>query len=103
MEGEEGGFGNISWWRWIGVLNPRPRRFAKYDLRYLIVAEILARVRRNPKDDKLIEAFDQINRQQGPGAINFGTAGQNSVWRSHSDHRSPRYTTEWDGIPVVKT
>ncbi len=57
----------------------------------------------DPKDDKLIEAFDQINRQQGPGAINFGTAGQNSVWRSHSDHRSPRYTTEWDGIPVVKT
>ena len=57
----------------------------------------------DPKDDKLIEAFDQINRQQGPGAINFGTAGQASSWRSHSAHRSPRYTTEWDGIPVVKT
>jgi len=57
----------------------------------------------DPKDDKLIEVFDQINRQQGPGTINFGTAGQASGWRSHSDHRSPRYTTEWDGIPVVKT
>ena len=56
----------------------------------------------DPKDDKLIEAFDQINRQQGPGAINFGTAGHPSDWHSASAYRSPRYTTEWDGIPVVK-
>jgi DNA polymerase V len=32
----------------------------------------------DPKDDKLNEAFDQINRQQGPGSINFGTSGQPS-------------------------
>jgi DNA polymerase V len=57
----------------------------------------------DPKDDKLIEAFDQINSQQGPGAINFGTAGQSSVWHSASAYQSPRYTTEWDAIPVVKT
>ena len=56
----------------------------------------------DPKDDKLMEAFDQINRQQGPGSINFGTAGQPSGWRSNSAYRSPRYTTEWNGIPVVK-
>ena len=58
--------------------------------------------RPDPKDDKLIGAFDQINRQQGPGSINFGTAGQSSGWRSNSAHRSPRYTTEWNSIPVVK-
>ena len=57
----------------------------------------------DPKDDKLIEAFDQINRQQGPGAINFGAAGQPSVWHSTSAFRSPRYTTEWSDIPAVKT
>ena len=57
----------------------------------------------DPKDDKLIEAFDQINRQQGPGAINFGNAGQVSGWHSVSAHKSPRYTTEWDAIPVAKT
>ncbi len=56
----------------------------------------------DPKDDKLMEAFDQINRQQGPGSINFGTSGQPSGWRSNSAYRSPRYTTEWNGIPVVK-
>ena len=57
----------------------------------------------DPKDDKLIEAFDQINRQQGPGTINFGTAGQRSGWHSASAYQSPRYTTEWDAILVVKT
>jgi DNA polymerase V len=57
----------------------------------------------DPKDDKLIEAFDQINRQQGPGSINFGTAGQPSAWHSASAFRSPSYTTEWSDIPTVKT
>ena len=57
----------------------------------------------DPKDDKLIEAFDQIIRQQGPGAINFGTAGQASTWNSASAFRSPRFTTEWSDIPTVKT
>lgn len=54
------------------------------------------------KDDKLIEAFDRINHQLGAGSIAFGTAGQRSGWRSNSARRSPRYTTEWKGIPVVK-
>ena len=57
----------------------------------------------DPKDEKLIEAFDQINRQQGPGSINFGTAGQPSAWHSASAFRSPLYTTEWSDIPTVKT
>jgi len=57
----------------------------------------------DPKDGKLIEAFDQIIRQQGPGAINFGTAGQASGWHSASAFRSPRFTTDWADIPGVKT
>ena len=57
----------------------------------------------DPKDDALIEAFDQINRQQGPGSINFGNAGLSSGWRSNSAYQSPRYTTEWASIPVVRT
>jgi len=56
----------------------------------------------DPKDDKLIEAFDQIIRQQGPGSINFGTTVQSSGWQSNSAYRSPQYTTNWNDIPVVK-
>ena len=55
-----------------------------------------------PKDDKLIEAFDQINHQLGSGSINFGTAGQSSGWQSNSAYRSPRYMTDWGDTPVVK-
>ncbi len=57
----------------------------------------------DPRDDRLIQAFDQINQQQGPGSINFGTTGQKAGWSSHSAFRSPAYTTEWSDILVVKT
>ena len=56
----------------------------------------------DPKDNKLIEAFDAINDRLGPGSIQFGRAGQEAGWRSSSSFRSPCYTTRWADIPVVK-
>ena len=57
----------------------------------------------DPRDDKLIEAFDTINDRLGPGTIRFGRAGQAAGWQSSSAFRSPYYTTRWSDIPVVKT
>ena len=57
----------------------------------------------DPKDDKLIEAFDAINDRLGPGSIQFGRAGQEAGWLSNSAFRSPYYTTRWKDIPVVGT
>ena len=57
----------------------------------------------DPRDDKLIEAFDAINDRLGPGAIQFGPAAQAAAWRSSSAFRSPFYTTRWEDIPKVKT
>ena len=58
--------------------------------------------RHDPKDDKLIEAFDAINDRLGPGSIQFGSAAQAGGWQSSSAYRSPCYTTRWTDIPVVK-
>ena len=57
----------------------------------------------DPRDDKLIEAFDAINDRLGPGSIQFGPAAQAAAWRSSSAFRSPCYTTRWEDIPMVKT
>ena len=59
--------------------------------------------RPDPKDDKLIEAFDAINERLGPGTIQFGRAAQAAGWQSSSAFRSPCYTTRWEDIPRVKT
>ena len=57
----------------------------------------------DPKEDKLIEAFDAINDRLGPGSIQFGPAAQAAAWQSSSAFRSPCYTTRWQDIPKVKT
>ena len=57
----------------------------------------------DPRDDKLIEAFDAINDRLGPGTIQFGPAAQAAAWRSSSAFRSPSYTTRWEDIPKIRT
>ena len=59
--------------------------------------------RPDPKDDKLIEAFDAINERLGPGSIQFGSAAQAAGWQSTSAFRSPCYTTRWEDILRGKT
>ena len=59
--------------------------------------------RPDPKDDKLIEAFDAINDRLGPGSIQFGRAVHAAGWQSSSAFRSPCYTTRWEDIPRIKT
>lgn len=55
----------------------------------------------NERHHRLMQAIDNINMSAGKSAVTVASAGSSEV-RTRSDYRSPRYTTSWDEIPVVK-
>lgn len=50
---------------------------------------------------KTMADMDSINRVWGRGALRNGAAGGSNSWAMHSDNRSPRYTTQWEELPIV--
>ena len=56
------------------------------------------------KSEKVMAAMDAINRTWGRGTLRTAAAGlsQQAQWAMLSEHRSPRYTTRWEDLPVVK-
>jgi DNA polymerase V len=50
----------------------------------------------------LMATIDKINRQHGAGTVQFGAAGLQKAWSMRSAQRSPRYTTQWEELPVVR-
>ncbi|MBD2176711.1 Y-family DNA polymerase [Pseudanabaena sp. FACHB-1998] len=53
-------------------------------------------------DEKLMEVMDSLNKRYGSGTIRFASEGMKQDWKMRSDMRSPRYTTRWDELLVVK-
>ena len=53
------------------------------------------------KQQRLMETMDRVNRTYGKGKIVLATQGTHP-FRMNREHLSPRYTTEWDELPVVK-
>jgi DNA polymerase V len=56
----------------------------------------------DPPDEKLMAVIDSLNRRYGSGTIRFASEGMRQDWKMRSDLRSPRYTTRWDELLVVK-
>ncbi|MFM7600158.1 MAG: Y-family DNA polymerase [Pseudanabaena sp.] len=54
-------------------------------------------------DEKLMEVIDRLNRRFGSGTIRFACEGIRQEWRMRSNLRSPRYTSCWDELLVVKS
>jgi DNA polymerase V len=54
-------------------------------------------------DDALMEAVDQINREQGRGTVTFAATGRPDArdWTMKREQRSPHYTTRWADLPVA--
>ena len=50
----------------------------------------------------LMAVMDRINNAMGRDTLKSAATGINHRWVTRSDHRSPRYTTCWDELPVVR-
>jgi len=50
----------------------------------------------------LMETMDRINRTMGAGTIVPGSAGVRRQWAMRAERRTPRYTTQWAELPVVR-
>jgi DNA polymerase V len=51
---------------------------------------------------KLMQMVDEINLKLGKDAIKFAAEGIKQLWKLRSQYRSPKYTTCWEDLPVVK-
>lgn len=53
------------------------------------------------RDDRLMQAFDAINTRYGRGSVRLAVEGLEKPWQMRRERLSPRYTTEWLGLPSV--
>jgi DNA polymerase V len=58
--------------------------------------------RTGPRREGLMEAVDSINRRFGRDAVTFGPGEELTPSRMRREMLSPRYTTCWDDLPVVR-
>lgn len=54
------------------------------------------------KAKKLMQVIDSINSQFGKETIKFAATGTKRQWITRAELKSPRYTTDWSEIPIVK-
>ncbi|MBW4964273.1 Y-family DNA polymerase [Sulfitobacter sp. CW3] len=55
-----------------------------------------------PKSGALMGAIDQVNDRFGKRTIVVASEGVKQSWQLRADHRSPRYTTRMEDLPVVR-
>jgi DNA polymerase V len=51
---------------------------------------------------RLMQTVDDINLKLGKDTIKFAAEGIKQLWKLRSQYRSPKYTTCWEELPVVK-
>ena len=54
------------------------------------------------RERRLCTVVDALNRQFGKGTVTFGISGKQQGWQLRCDRRSPRFTTRWDELLVVR-
>jgi len=54
------------------------------------------------RSERLMATLDKLNRELGAGTVKLGGGRENAAWHLRCAYRSPRYTTRWEELPVVK-
>lgn len=52
--------------------------------------------------DKLMEVLDHLNAKDGKGTLYFAGQGIQKQWQMKREHLSPRYTTRFSDVLVVR-
>jgi DNA polymerase V len=59
-----------------------------------------------PRDrTQLMTAMDEVNRRYGRGSLQLASAGVGAAprsWSMKQERKTPRYTTEWDEMPIAR-
>jgi DNA polymerase V len=55
-----------------------------------------------PKSADLMRALDAVNDRHGKKTLVLASEGMTRPWALRADHRSPRYTTRIEDLPVVR-
>ncbi len=59
-------------------------------------------VDRQTRKNQLMQVIDRINTHMGSGTLKYAASGTQAPWKAKSDHRSQRYTTNWQELPIAK-
>lgn len=54
------------------------------------------------RQQRLMETIDRLNDRFGKNTVSWAASGINRSWVTKRDKVSPRYTTNWNELPIVK-
>ncbi len=64
--------------------------------------DLFSRLHDTGRTRRLMSAMDRVNRSMGRHTLHFAAEGIVRPWQMRRDFLSPRYTTHWEEIPVVR-
>ena len=100
------GLANLKGPRIKAVLNQIHDEVGSLDLSFLADMPLEeARTEAPERSGQLMSALDQVNRKFGKGTLKVASAGlegDRREWEMKQERRTPRYTTDWGDVPVVR-
>ena len=68
-----------------------------------IQLDMFAREYQDSRKQELMEILDRINDRWGRDTIHSAATGTDKPWKMKQEKKSPRFTTRWDELPIVKS